>query len=110
MIELVQHAFGDKELPLGSPQGVAPNQVDSTGIAGSYMTLGFVGLLAIGIVAAMLAPEEHKFAQDVVIKPGIAVKFEASTTLAPEWRLAEWACTLWIRLPSITMSTSARAV
>ena len=44
------------------------------------------------------------------IRPGIAVRLEASTTFAPAGTLAECGLTLLMRLPSITISTSVRAV
>ena len=63
----VQHAFGDKQLPLGSPQGVAPNQPDAWTAASGVMSIAFMGLVVIGILFAMAAKNQLVYAHDVPI-------------------------------------------
>ncbi|MEO8844245.1 MAG: DUF4178 domain-containing protein [Kofleriaceae bacterium] len=66
----VQHAFGDKELGLGSPVGIAPNQVDAWRSASAVMAIAFMALIVIGLVFAMTAKNEQKLSQEVSLGGG----------------------------------------
>jgi hypothetical protein len=56
----VQRAFGDKDLPLGSPQGVAPNQPNGWQAASNVMAIAFMLLCLSGIVFSMIASDDRK--------------------------------------------------
>ncbi len=63
----VQHAFGNKELPLGTPDGIAPNQVDAWKAASGVMSIAFLVLLVVGMIFAMAAKDTKVYAHDVPI-------------------------------------------
>jgi hypothetical protein len=66
----VKHAFGKDDLPFGSPDGVAPNQVDASSSASHVLSIAFGVLLLTGIIAAAMAPDTLKYAHDVTIPAG----------------------------------------
>jgi Domain of unknown function (DUF4178) len=66
----VQHAFGDKDLALGSPMSIAPNQPDAWKSASAVMALAFMALIVIGLVFAMSAKNEVKLSKEVSLGGG----------------------------------------
>ena len=68
----VQHAFGDQNLSLPRPQGVAPNQPDPWAKAATPMSFGFVALMFAAIVFSALATDTHVYEHDVPIGPAPA--------------------------------------
>lgn len=67
----VAAAFGDKpEIQLPPPIGVGANQPDPVGSAAVPLTLGFVALLVLGIVFALIAPAHEKYRHVVSIPAG----------------------------------------
>jgi hypothetical protein len=66
----VQRAFGDKDLPLGTPTGIAPNQPDAWKAASAVISLAFMALIVLGIVFSMAAKDELKLHQQVSLGGG----------------------------------------
>jgi hypothetical protein len=68
----VQHAFGDKDLPLGQPIGIAPNQVDRSERTARAMSFGMGALLVIGLVAQCAAPDRVAYEHAMTVHAGSA--------------------------------------
>ncbi len=66
----VERAFGDPELALATPIGIAPNQPDAWSNAAAVMSVAFMVLLAVGLVFAMAARNEQKYYKDVSLGGG----------------------------------------
>jgi hypothetical protein len=68
-VKEVRAAFAGKELPLGIPDGIAPNQPDSWTVASNGMSLAFMALMVLGIVFAAMAKDQVKYTHDFTV-PG----------------------------------------
>ena len=66
----VQHAFGDKDLPLPASALVAPNQVDASATAASILTIAMAALLVIGIFFSARASDKLVTTQPITIHAG----------------------------------------
>ncbi|HTR50963.1 MAG TPA: DUF4178 domain-containing protein [Kofleriaceae bacterium] len=78
----VQHAFGDKNLPIGPTIGVAPNQVDRSERAARWMAGGVGVMLAIGIVAATVAPDHLVYEHAMEVHAGSAAPVAQTQPIA----------------------------
>ncbi|HSD88681.1 MAG TPA: DUF4178 domain-containing protein, partial [Kofleriaceae bacterium] len=76
----VERAFaGSKDIQLGAPSGVAPNQVDPTGSTGLPLALAFVAMIVMGIVFAARAPGAVRYSTEMQIPGGTAAAPPADT-------------------------------
>jgi hypothetical protein len=75
----VAAAFGDRaDVHVGSPIGVAPNQVDPTAGVATPLTLAFVALILAGIFFATQAKTAERMQTTVLIPAGVAPPVEGT--------------------------------
>ena len=78
----VRAAFGT-ELSLGSPTGIAPNQVDPWTAASAVMSIAFLVLLLVGIVFSIAAKDTRRLDQDLTFTTQAPPAGSATPTPTP---------------------------